>query len=184
MQSKYETHVLPYREKIAGWAKEGATAKEIAGKLRIAYSTFRKYLDEGEKGDGRYMALSAAFTCACEEPDDMVEAALFKKTQGYNAKIVKHYKVKRVEYDQETGKRIREIEELVETCDEVHVPADTTAQMFWLANRRSDRWKYKPEPADASEDGESGVVLLSPVMESQGPPVGEQPVREGNGVDG
>ena len=60
-QSKYETHVLPNLDKIIKWAKAGATAKEIAGKLHVAYSTFKKYLDLGRKGDGRYTDLSDAF---------------------------------------------------------------------------------------------------------------------------
>lgn len=178
-KSKYETHVLPNLEKIADWATQGATAKEIAAKLQIAYSTFRKYLDEGEKGDERYAALSAAFVRACEEPDDQVEAALFKSCIGYNARIAKHYKLKTVEYDPETGKRIREEEKLVEAFDEVHVAANTAAQMFWLANRRPDRWKYKPEAADGDEDEGCGVVLLSPVMDNPGPPD-----QEGGGAGG
>lgn len=64
-KSKYETHVLPNLDKIIKWAKDGATAKEIAANLHIAYSTFRKYLDEGQEGDERYAALSAAFAQAC-----------------------------------------------------------------------------------------------------------------------
>ena len=82
-KSKYETHVLPYLDKVETWARAGATAKEIAEKLHIAYSTFRKYLDEGENGDERYTALSVAFVRACEEPDDNVEAALYKRACGF-----------------------------------------------------------------------------------------------------
>ena len=55
-KSKYETHVLPNLDKIIKWAKDGATAKEIAANLHIAYSTFRKYLDEGQEGDERLLA--------------------------------------------------------------------------------------------------------------------------------
>lgn len=163
-KNKYETHVLPNLEKIAAWAKDGATAKEIASKLKIAYSTFRKYLDEGEKGDERYTALSAAFAQACEVPDDEVEAALYKSCLGYNAKIAKHYKIKTVEYDPDTGRRIREEEKLVEAFDEVHVAANTAAQMFWLANRRPGRWSYKPE--GGGEGSEGGVAFLPQVDES------------------
>ena len=67
-KSKYETHVLPNLDKIIKWAKDGATAKEIAANLHIAYSTFRKYLDEGQEGDERYEGvyvnrfLSSTFT--------------------------------------------------------------------------------------------------------------------------
>lgn len=164
-KSKYETHVLPNLERIEKWAKEGATAKDIAAKLKIAYSTLRKYIDLGKDGDGRYAALSAAFAQACEVPDEQVENALFKSCLGYNAQIVKHYKLKTVEYDPETGKRIREVETLVEARDEVHVPANTAAQMFWLANRRPDRWKYKPQETDYDKDSERGVIMIPGVSE-------------------
>ena len=164
-KSKYETHVLPNLERIEKWAKEGATAKDIAAKLKIAYSTLRKYIDLGQDGDGRYAALSAAFAQACEVPDEQVENALFKSCLGYNAQIVKHYKLKTVEYDPETGKRIREVETLVEARDEVHVPANTAAQMFWLANRRPDRWKYKPQETDDDKDSERGVIMIPGVSE-------------------
>ncbi|MEG2000837.1 MAG: hypothetical protein RR053_05545 [Evtepia sp.] len=165
MKSKYETNVMPHIQKISGWVQKGATAKEIAGKLKVAYSTFRNYLDAGEKGDERYMALSAAFAQACEEPDNAVEAALYKKCLGYNAKIIKHYKLKRTEYDSNTGRRVSDVEELVAAEDEVHVSADTTAQMFWLTNRKATNWRYKPEPAAGDDDEGSGVVVLAPVME-------------------
>ena len=168
-KSKYETHVLPYMDKIALWASKGASQAEIAGKLNLGVSTFKKYLSLGEKGEEPYVDLVDCFAQAREEPDDEVEAALFKKAIGYNAKVAKHYKVKRVDYDPDNGRKISEREELVVVYDEVHVAADTTAQMFYLANRRPNKWKYKPEPVD--EDGESGgVVVLAPVMENPGPP--------------
>ncbi|MEG1564647.1 MAG: hypothetical protein RR365_13115 [Bacteroides sp.] len=178
-KSKYETHVLPNLEKITDWAKQGATSKDIAAKLSISYSTFRSYIAMGEDGDARYTALSEAFARACEIPDDAVEAALYKSCLGYNAEIIKHYKIKTVEYNEETGKRIRETEELVEARDEVHVPANTSAQMFWLTNRRPDRWSYKPDAGADEEGEESGIVMLAPVMENPGPPV-----RAGDGEDG
>ena len=171
-KSKYETHVLPYLEKIADWAKAGATAKEIAEKLHIAYSTFRKYLDDGENGDERYSALSAAFVRACEEPDNEVEAALFKLATGYTVSLAKTFKVKRVDYDPETGRKIGEHEELVVGYDETHVPANAQAQMFWLANRRPERWEYKPEKKDEEAKG-GGVVLLAPVLPEPVPPEDE-----------
>ena len=42
---------------------------------------------------------------------------------------------------------------------------NVTAQIFWLKNRRPDKWRDKPEAADSGEK-ESGVVLLAPVDES------------------
>ena len=40
---KWETNVAPYIKEIEEMAAHGATTKEIAGKLNVAYSTFRKY---------------------------------------------------------------------------------------------------------------------------------------------
>ena len=38
-----------------------------------------------------------------------------------------------------------EREKLRKGFDEVHVLADTTAQIFWLKNRMSERWRDKQE---------------------------------------
>lgn len=167
-KSKYETHVLPNLDKIIKWAKDGATAKEIAANLHIAYSTFRKYLDEGQEGDERYAALSAAFAQACEVADDEVENALYKRACGYRCEEIT------VEEKLDRDGCVHTLTKKV-TRD---VPADPTSAMFWLTNRRPDRWKYKPQETDGDEDEGSGVVLLSPVMDNPGPPT------EGGANDG
>lgn len=163
-KSKYESHVAPYLDRIAQWAEKGASQAEIAGKLKVAVSTFKLYLSKGEKGEEPYTDLSDCFRRACEEPDDEVEASLYKLCNGYNAPVVKNFKIKEVIYDQETGRKIKEVEKLVVGIDEVHVQANVTAQMFWLANRRSDRWKYKPKEGDGgANDDEHGVIMLPEV---------------------
>ena len=169
-KSKYESHVAPFLEKIALWAQKGASQAEIAGKLDLAVSTFKLYLAKGEKGEAPYMDLSDCLTQANEIPDDTVEAALYKSATGYNATIKKTFKIKEVFFDEETGRKIKETEKLVTGLDEVHVAANVTAQMFWLANRRADRWKYKPEPAHDDNEGATGVVELPAVMEKPNPP--------------
>lgn len=161
-KSKYESHVLPNMDRIIAWAKAGATAKDIAAKLKIAYSTFRKYVDEGEKGDERYVALSAAFAQACEVPDDEIETALFNRARG-------------ISYDEETYELVKDEEtgELVEKRTKrirKYIPPDPTSAMFWLTNRRPDKWKYKPEPTTDDESGGTGVVELPPVMAKPEPP--------------
>lgn len=160
-KSKYETHVLPNLDKITAWAEAGATIKEIAGKLKIAYSTLRKYVDLGQDGDERYMALSEAFTRACEVADDQVEAALFKRACGFEYTETKR---------EQKVDRFGNIVELVTTTNKV-IPPDPTSAMFWLTNRVPARWKYKPEGAAGGEDDGGGVVLLSPVMDNPGPPM-------------
>lgn len=162
-KSKYESHVAPFLDKIVLWAQNGASQTEIADKLNLAASTFKLYLAKGDKGEEPYSDLSDCFREAAETPDDNVEACLYKSATGYNATVKKTFKIKEVFYDEETGRKIREAERLVEGYDEVHVAANVTAQMFWLANRRGDRWKYKPQEGSNSKEDESGVVMMPEV---------------------
>lgn len=156
-RSKYESHVLPKLELIEAWSRDGLTLEQIAHNLGVACSTFRRYKDEPDK-----QALAAALARGREVCDIEVENALHKKALGYNAKIIKHYKVKRIEYDPDTGKKVAEYEELVEAHDEVHVPADTEAAKWWLSNRdRDGKWEYKPEPKIANDNDETGVIELT-----------------------
>ncbi len=96
--------------------------------------------------------------------DAMVERAFLDKCLGSVTSIAKNYKLKRVEYDPVTGKRVREYEELVCARDEVFVPSSTTAQMFWLTNRMGDRWQYRPRGGPSEEDG-GGIIVIPPVEE-------------------
>ena len=168
-KSKYETHVLPNLDKITAWAKEGATAKEIAGKLKIAYSSLKKYLDLGRKGDGRYADLAASFAQACEIADDQVEAALFKRACGFEYTETKR---------EQKLDRLGNIVELVTTTNKV-IPPDPTSAMFWLTNRQPGKWSYKPQEEPEEDEDGSGVVVLAPVMENPGPPD-----QDGGAADG
>lgn len=47
--SKYETHIKPYVREIEEWARHGASEREIAGKLNVAYSTFRRYVKDDQE---------------------------------------------------------------------------------------------------------------------------------------
>lgn len=48
------------------------------------------------------------------------------------------------------------------------IGGNTTAQTFWLRNRRPDKWRDKPEASESGEGG--GVVILAPVMDRPAPP--------------
>ena len=156
-KSKYETNVAPRLTEVEGWARNGVSDEDIAHNLGVAYSTFRKYKEANA-------ALSAALARGKEVVDLEVEGALLKRCMGYNARIARHYKVKTIDYD-ENGKKLCEREELKEVYDEVHIPADTTAQMFWLTNRKKKDWKYKPEDDKTGDENETGVVLLPEIAE-------------------
>lgn len=169
-KNKYDSHVLPNLEKIEQWAAAGATAKEIAKQLHIAYSTFRQYLDAGAAGEERYSALSAAFTRACARSDETVETALFKRACGYT--------VQEPMVEERTDKN-GDVCRVVKTVTR-DIPPDPTSAMFWLTNRRPEKWKYKPDGQDGTEKAAGGVVLI-PLVEKIEPP-GEQDAEQRGGT--
>ena len=42
-KNKYETHIVPFFPQISEWLTKGATERQVAEKLGIAYSTFNDY---------------------------------------------------------------------------------------------------------------------------------------------
>lgn len=122
---------------VQGWAKDGLTDEQIAKNLGIAVDTFYRYKN-------KYSEFSEVLKKGKEVSDYEVESALFKKAIGYNTKVKKAFKVKNVEYDN-YGKKVKEYEEIVLAEEEIHIPADTTAQIFWLKNRKPSKWKDKQD---------------------------------------
>ena len=106
--------------------------------MGVAYSTFRKWLE-------KYEALSAALKKGKAPVDYEVENALYKRATGYTVKLKKPIKVKTTK--RVTGKG-EVTEERIEYADEeVYIQPDTTAQIFWLKNRRPDKWRDKRDEA-------------------------------------
>lgn len=85
-----------------------------------------------------------------------VEDALYRRACGYKVKLKKSYKVKTVEYDRDTGKKLEEREDLKEGFEEVHIPADVRVCAYYLNNRSPARWRE--HPAEAEESLLGGVV--------------------------
>ncbi len=94
-----------------------------------------------------------------------VEDAIYKRARGYKVSVRKTYKVKRVEYDPQTGKKTCEREELQAGTDEVVVPADVRACAYWLVNRSPARWQEHPAAEAAVEAALGGTVELPPLKE-------------------
>lgn len=158
----YESHVAPYLDKIALWAENGASQTEIAKKLGIGVSTFKKYLALGEKDEKPYVDLVDCLRQSNEIPDDNVEAAMYKRACGCT--------VEEREYKTIVNKDTGEKEEVCTKRTVKQIPPDPTSAMFWLTNRRPDRWRYKPEPATGEDEGGTGIVELPAVMEKPTPP--------------
>ncbi len=138
---------------LSGWARDGLTDEEIAKNIGISRSTLADWKN-------KFPDISDALKKGKEEADYEVEDSLFKRATGYTAKIKKTFKVKKVRYS-ETGRKIEELEELEQGEDEVHIPADVTAMIFWLKNRRPDKWKDRRIEIDLGEDEDArGIISM------------------------
>lgn len=142
------------RTLLSGWARDGLTDEEIAKKIGISRST----LAEWKK---KYPDISDALKKGKEIVDTEVEDSLLNRAKGYNAKVLKTFKLKKVEFDPITGKKLKEEEVLEQKEDEVHIPADVTAIIFWLKNRLPDKWKDKRTDTQDIEEDTAGMVVLA-----------------------
>ncbi len=100
-----------------------------------------------------------------------VEDALFRRACGYVQPLKKSIKVKRIEYDAETGKKVSEREELETGIEEEHIPADLRVCAYYLNNRDPARWRDDPAGAN---DCESGVVEIPQTLKPSRPPTDEE----------
>lgn len=140
---------------LKSWAKAGLSDEQIAKNMGISRST----LNEWRK---KYPDISAALKKGKEISDYEVENALFKRAIGYTEKLVKTFKCKVIEYD-EQGKKKKEEEVLKEGVDEVHFPPDTGAAIFWLTNRKPEEWKQKRDGGEDQDEEMDGIIELSPI---------------------
>lgn len=121
--------------KLGAWARDGLTDEQIAGKLNISRST----LSEWKK---KYPDISDTLKKGKEIADIAVENALYDRALGIKTTVRKAIKVKSVEYN-DAGRKIKEEERIEYGEEEVYIPPDTTAMIFWLKNRLPDKWRER-----------------------------------------
>ena len=118
-KGKYEDWITPEGLlKIEGWARDGLIDEQIAENIGISRSTLSAWKD-------KYSGISDALKRGKEVVDRQVENALLRRALGYTYAEITY------EDGVETKRVIKEV-----------VP-DTTAQIFWLKNRKPDKWRDK-----------------------------------------
>lgn len=131
--------------KLEGWARDGLTDEQVAHNIGISRST----LNEWKK---RYQDISDALKRGKEVVDIQVENALLKRALGYEYEEVTHELYEGE--DPDTGERVKEMIETKRVTKQV--APDTTAQIFWLKNRRPDKWRDK---RDIEHSGHTSTTL-------------------------
>lgn len=139
---------------MSAWARAGLTDEEIAKRIGIRRST----LVDWKK---KYDSIRTALAPGKDFSNRMVENSLFRTTQGYEVKVKKAFKLKKIEYD-ENGRKKTENEVLEYAEETVYVEPEIKAVMFWLENRMPE-WRKRYEKAgipDADDETRAGTVVM------------------------
>ena len=145
-------------ELVRRLAEDGSADEDIAMRCGIGVTLFRRWKK-------LYPEFSAAIELGRSGSDYAVVEALYKKAVGYNVSLSKTYKLKRIDYDPDTGKKLREYEELATGVDESYIPGDLRAETFWLKSRQPERWGERLDK-DSGDEGETGGVVELPAADT------------------
>ncbi|MCB1470819.1 MAG: helix-turn-helix domain-containing protein [Rhizobiaceae bacterium] len=136
-----------YKPEFAEQARKlcllGATNTDLADFFNVSINTIDNWAAAHE-------AFLGALKVGKEEADNRVERSLYQRAVGYTF---------------ESEKVFCQQGAVVRAAIREHVPPDTTAQIFWLKNRRKDEWRDKQEHGITDKDGND--VLMSPVEAGQ-----------------
>ncbi len=128
---------------LEGWTRNGLTDEQIAQNMGIGTRTLYEWKQ-------KYPQISQSLKINKEIVDIQVENALLKRALGYSfTETTKERKM-----NDATGKY-----EMVTTKEVIkEVTPDTTAQIFWLKNRKPEEWRDKK---DVAVEGNINSVVSS-----------------------
>ena len=109
---------------LEGWSRDGLTNEQIAKNIGINVKTLYDWKNKESN-------ISNALKKGKEVVDIEVENALLKRALGYTITL----------YEEKLDKDgcVHNLKK------DVHFPGDTTAQIFWLKNRKKAQWRDKVE---------------------------------------
>jgi len=110
----------------------GATDAQLADFFQVSVSTVALWKVEHQE-------FSDALRVSKDEADDKVERSLYQRAMGY-------------EHDEVDIRVLNG--EIVQTQIRKFYPPDTTAGIFWLKNRRPERWRELKALELGNKDGE------------------------------
>lgn len=122
---------------VEAWARNGLIDVQIAKNLGISKDTFYKYKKE-------HLDFSDSLKRGKEIVDIEVENSLLKRANGYTyTEITKELVTARDEFDKAVKDDNGAIITVLKVTKEItkHMAPDTTAQIFWLKNRKPAEWR-------------------------------------------
>lgn len=162
-KGKYEYWITPEGLlKLEGWARDGLTDEQIAQNMGIDAATLYRWKK-------KYSEICESLKKGKEVVDRQVENALLKRALGYRytedkyisvpmdqaeyfEKLEEYMNKYKFEHPDATADELMLIREGFPKTKEMlterkikEVVPDTTAQIFWLKNRRPDKWRDRQE---------------------------------------
>lgn len=124
--------------RIEGWARSGLTDEQICKNIGIHVATLCEWKN-------RFPQLNEALKRGKKPVDDEVENMLLKSALGfeYEETVTEIVEVPTGKID-ENGKPIMRQNKQIRKIRK-YSPPSNTAQIFWLKNRRPERWRDKQE---------------------------------------
>ena len=163
--------------RLEGWARDGLTDEQIAINMDIDVATLYRWKK-------KHCKICEALKKGKEIVDRQVENALLKRALGYTynedeyisvpmdeveyaEKLCEYMNRYKLEYPEATDdelmlarERFPKTKEILAKRKTKEVVPDTTAQIFWLKNRRPDEWRDKKN-VDVS--GAESVVIVNDI---------------------
>lgn len=122
--------------KIEAWRRDGLNYAEIAHNMGITEKTLYEWVN-------KYSEISEALKKGREVADILVENALFKRALGYEYEEVTT-EIRKVPMVGKNGNTYEREEKHVKKTTKMVLP-DTTAQIFWLKNRKPTVWRDRQD---------------------------------------
>jgi len=133
--NKYPTHVEPFLDAISAMCRDGLIEEEICKRLDVGVSTFGEYKLE-------YPALVEALKNGKAIADYNVENSLYSRAMGYEVLETTKEMPELTVLGGEAGIQNIKFPELVITKEVTkELPPDPTSMIFWLKNRRPDKFR-------------------------------------------
>ncbi len=149
--SLYDKYIKGKEEIIMADCRNGADNKGLCKRLGIGLTTFKRILTN-------HPEVKELIKEGKTEADVKVESALYKRAIGYDV--------------EETTTEVRVSEDgsaqtTVVKKVKKHIAGDTTAQIFWLKNRKPNEWKDKQDVNVANDDWVDALKALNSSYENK-----------------
>ncbi len=144
-ESLYDRYIKGNEEVIKADCRNGADNKGICKRLGIAPTTLKRIRKE-------YPEVNDLLKEGKDEADFKVESALYRRAIGYEVEETTT-EVKVGEDGSAQATVIKKVKK--------HIAGDTTAQIFWLKNRKPDEWRDKQDVNVTSDDWVQGLKTLT-----------------------